>query len=217
MRLRTLLVASLVLFFGFVGPTEAQPVSSSSDTTMQDRRPIPYPITPSPNFQQALEQGTRTRSGTPGPKYWTNTAEYTLGATINPSSKVLRGHGTIRYHNNSPDTLRQLALHLRQNIHKEGAIRNRPAEVTGGMTLDSLKVAGRALQRVASPRRLQRQGQGYLVQDTRLLVVLPTPLPPNESTTLETGWHFQIPGADNFRMGQDGEVSYYAKCKRKMP
>lgn len=208
MPLRPLLVASLVLFVGSVGPTAAQPVSSSSDTTMQERRPIPYPITPDQSFQRAVEQGTRTRSGEPGPKYWTNTAEYTLDATINPSSKSLRGHGTIRYHNNSPDTLRRLALHLRQNIHKEGAMRNRMAEVTGGMTIDSLKLADTALQRADSPRRLQRQGQGYLVQDTRLLIALPTPLPPTESTTLETGWHFQIPGADNFRMGQDGEVYF---------
>jgi len=175
---------------------------------MQDQRPVPDPIMPSPGFQQAVEQGTRTQSGAPGPTYWTNTAEYSLNATINPTSNILRGQGTIRYHNNSPDTLRQLALHLRQNIHKEGAMRNRTAEVTGGMTLDSLKLAGTSLQRAASPRQLQGQDQGYLVRDTRLLIALPTPLPPDESTTVKVGWHFQIPGAENFRMGQDGEVYF---------
>jgi hypothetical protein len=175
---------------------------------MQDRRPIPDPITPGRGFQQAVKQGTRTRSSAPGPNYWTNTAEYTFNATVDTASKRLRGYGTIRYHNNSPDTLRRLVLHLRQNIHEEGAIRNRTAEITGGMTLDSLQLADAPLERADSPRRLQRQGQGYLIQDTRLLVLLPTPLPPDDSTTLQVGWHFRIPGADNFRMGQDGEVYF---------
>jgi len=178
---------------------------------MQQRRAIPYPITPDPGFQQAVEAGTRTRSGKPGPNYWTNTADYELDATVDAEDNVLRGSGTIRYHNNSPDTLRQLVLHLRQNIHKEGAMRNRNAEVTGGMTLDQLDLAGvDSLQRVSSMGQLRRQRRGYTVSDTRLIIVLPTSLQPDSTVSLELDWHFQIPGAENFRMGQDGEVYYLA-------
>jgi len=204
---RSVLFASLLLLAS-LGPAAAQP-AASSDTTMQQQRPHPNPITPSEEFQAAIEAGTRTRSGAPGPNYWTNTAHYTLDATVAPASNTLRGRGTLRYHNNSPDTLRRVVLHLRQNIHKEGAPRNRPAEVTGGMTLDSLRIRGRApLQEIQSRRQLQRLGQGYQVSDTRLVVALPAPLAPNDSITLEMGWHFRIPGAENFRMGQDGEVYY---------
>jgi len=188
----------------------AQPVSTS-DTTMQQRRPVPYPIIPDQAFRRAVEEGTRTRTGKPGPNYWTNTAEYGLEATVDPEANELRGSGTIRYHNNSPDTLRQLAVHLRQNIHKEGGIRNRPAEVTGGMTLDQLGLGeADTLQRVQSQRQLQQLGQGYVVQDTRLIVFPPEPLLPDSTVTLNVDWHFQIPGADNFRMGQDGEVYFLA-------
>jgi hypothetical protein len=33
---------------------------------------------------------------------------------------------------------------------------------------------------------------------------------PDSTATLNVDWHFSIPGADNFRMGQDGEVYYLA-------
>ncbi|HKL87525.1 MAG TPA: M1 family metallopeptidase [Salinibacter sp.] len=209
MRLRLVFGVFLLAFLGG-GVTFAQP-AATSDTTMQQRRPIPYPITLDQPFRQAIEEGTRTRSGTPGPNYWTNTATYDLAATVDPDANVLRGRGTIQYQNNSPDTLRQLVVHLRQNIHKEGGIRNRPAEITGGMTLDRLDLGGAdTLRQVQSRRQLQQLGQGYVVQDTRLIIFPPERLMPDSTATLNLDWHFQIPGADNFRMGQDGEVYFLA-------
>ena len=209
MRLRLILSAFVLALLGG-GAALAQP-AATSDTTMQQRRPIPYPITLDQPFQRAVEKGTRTRSGEPGPNYWTNTATYDLRATVDPGANVLRGSGTIRYRNNSPDTLQQLVVHLRQNIHREGAIRNRPAEITGGMSLDRLDLGGdEDLRRVRSRQQLQRLGQGYVVQDTRLIIFPPERLMPDSTATLNLDWHFQIPGADNFRMGQDGEVYFLA-------
>jgi len=209
MRNRFALAILVLALVGFA-PASAQP-ASSSDTITTQRRAIPYPITPDPGFEQAIEAGTRTRTGAPGPNYWTNTATYDLEATVDASANVLRGSGTIQYRNNSPDTLRQLVVHLRQNIHKKGAMRNRPAEVTGGMTLDRLDLGGAdSLQRVQSRRQLQQLGEGYTVQDTRLIVFPSEPLPPETTATLNVDWHFPIPGAENFRMGQDGEVYFLA-------
>jgi hypothetical protein len=209
MPVRFVLAGVLLAFIG-AGPAAAQP-AATSDTTMQQRRAIPYPITPDRAFQRAVEANTRTRSGAPGPDYWTNTAEYDLDATVDPDANVLTGSGTIRYRNNSPDTLRQLVVHLRQNIHEEGAIRNRPAEITGGMSIDRLDLGGAdTLRQVRSQRQLRRLGQGYVIQDTRLIVFPPESLLPDSTVTLNVDWHFPIPGADNFRMGQDGEVYFLA-------
>src|SRR3954469_15069679 len=87
-------------------------------------RPIPYPVPESRAFARAVERGTRTRTGAPGPKYWQQYARYTIDAELQPSSNQLSAHGTIRYINNSPDTLPVLWLHLNQNLFSPTAIRN---------------------------------------------------------------------------------------------
>ena len=58
----------------------------------------------------------RTGSGTPGPDYWQQRADYVIRATLDTSSRSLRGEERITYTNNSPDTLRYLWLQLDQNV-----------------------------------------------------------------------------------------------------
>ncbi|MFT5516765.1 MAG: hypothetical protein ACI80V_002903 [Rhodothermales bacterium] len=108
-------------------------VTLVSPANSQTRRPVPYPVIPDLDFQQALENGTRSTTGAPGANYWTNTADYVISATLSPTSRILRGAETVSYHNNSPHQLDSVAVHLRQNIHAEGAVRNRPQQVTGGV------------------------------------------------------------------------------------
>ena len=187
-------------------PTSAPPTSADVET----RRPIPYPVQPRYAFQRAIENGTRTTTGEPGPNYWTNTARYDLEARITPADSMLRGSGSITFINRSPDSLRTLAIHLRQNIHKPGMERTRTAEVTGGMTVDRIALNNENLQELRSRQDLRRLGMGYVVDGTRMRVVLPGMLAPGDSVTLQTEWHFRVPGEDNFRMGQDGDVYYLA-------
>ncbi|MEM1270815.1 MAG: M1 family peptidase, partial [Bacteroidota bacterium] len=49
-------------------------------------RVLPYPIVPTPGYQQAVENGTRTPDGKPGPNYWQNFAAYDIDATLDPES-----------------------------------------------------------------------------------------------------------------------------------
>ena len=58
----------------------------------------------------------RTGSGTPGPDYWQQRADYVIRATLDTSARSLRGEERITYTNNSPDTLRYLWLQLDQNV-----------------------------------------------------------------------------------------------------
>src|SRR2546429_9615091 len=60
----------------------------------------------------------REGSGTPGPRYWQQRADYTIRATLDTATHVIAGSETLRYANNSPDTLRYLWLQLEQNIYK---------------------------------------------------------------------------------------------------
>ena len=178
-------------------------VTSALAAQAQDapRRPVPYPVIAPSSFERAVEQGTRTANGEPGSNYWTNTADYDIQATLSPGTKMLRGQETIRYQNNSPDTLRQILVHLRQNLHKEGAIRNRAQQVTGGVQISSVSLNGQPILEDTGPA-------GYAVYGTVMTIRPPEPVPPGGEVELGFAWSFEVPEAGAPRMGQDGEVFY---------
>ena len=75
-------------------------------------------------FERAVAQGTRTRTGAPGPHYWQQWAEYKLEAELNPISKRLTGQGTVTYYNRSPDALKEVYVQLLHNIFAPGGRHN---------------------------------------------------------------------------------------------
>ena len=213
---RSLLFGALAsaLLFSLVsvalGPAHAQvpeaPASPTEDALLPNR-PIPYPVTPPPAFERAIENGTRTPSGAPGPNYWTNTADYTIDATLSPATRTLRGTMTVEYQNNAPNALQQVAFHLRQNLHKQGATRNRPVQITGGLEVSAVEYGGQPLvERTA--QRFQEDVPGYVIRDTRMFVTLPDSIPSGGSATFAMSWSFEVPASGAPRMGQDGEAFY---------
>jgi hypothetical protein len=189
MRLIAHAMALAALLSGVVLSASAQTVSE---------RPIPYPVVPPADFLEAIESGTRTEAGEPGRAYWQQWTDYTLHARIMPDEKRLDGTARIVYHNRSPHPLPVLALQLYQNLHAEGVTRNRPAEVTGGVELMKVTVAGQELTELTD----QNQTSGYAVNGTLMVVSLPQPLTPGRSIELAIDWTFTIPqeGASG-RMG----------------
>ena len=89
------------------------PPAATVSAATGPERPIPYPITESKAFARAVERGTRTRTGEPGPRYWQQYARYTIDAVLQPATNQLSANGTVRYYNRSPDTLPVLWLPLR--------------------------------------------------------------------------------------------------------
>ena len=55
------------------------------------KRPIPGPVVPPPFFRAALERGTRSPDGSPGPNYWQVYSEYDIDARLDPVSGLLSG------------------------------------------------------------------------------------------------------------------------------
>jgi hypothetical protein len=163
-------------------------------------RPIPYPVPESRSFARAVERGTRTRTGSPGPKYWQQYARYTIDAELQPASNQLSAHGTIRYINNSPDTLPVLWLHLNQNLFSPNAIRNVEVPVTGGMELLRVEAGGQTLSRTDSG------SVGYLVDQTRLRIKPPKALMPGDSIDLRMDWAFTVPPDGAPRSGTTGDI-----------
>src|SRR6187402_3402684 len=64
----------------------------------------------------------RSGSGAPGARYWQNRADYALAATLDTTTKTLRGEMTLRYSNRSPDTLRYIWLQVEQNAFKDRSL-----------------------------------------------------------------------------------------------
>ena len=180
------------------------PVDPAPFLAQQPPRPVPYPVFETAAFRRAVENGTRTRTGRPGPNYWQQYADYRIEAELDPAVARLTGRSTVRYHNRSPHALQRLAVHLYQNAHRPDAMRNRVVPITEGMELHRVAVNGREL----SPRARAGDASGYVVNGTVLTIPLAEPLPPGGSAELEFAWSFTVPSLGAPRMGQDGEVFY---------
>jgi hypothetical protein len=149
-------------------------------------RPVPYPVFETRAFRRAVERGTRTRTGEPGPKYWQQFARYRIDAELVPATSLVNGRETVRYFNRSPDTLRAVWIYLNQNLFAPTAARVEPTPVTGGMEILRVAAGGQALAR-------RDTGTGYAVNGTLMRISLPRALAPSDSLDLDIAWAFQVP------------------------
>ena len=147
----------------------------------------------------------RSGSGMPGPKYWQQRADYEIHGTLDTAAKALSGEMTLRYTNNSPDTLRFVWFQVEQNAFKNGSLNSFvfPAESRFGARNFE---GGDAIDRFNQVTAAKKTPLKMRVEGTIMKVDLATPLPPGQSTTFDVAWHFNIPehGAD--RMGRDGSL-----------
>lgn len=162
-------------------------------------RPLPYPVFESNGFARAVANGTRTRTGEPGPRYWQQFARYRIDAELVPATSQLNGRETVRYYNRSPDTLRVPRFFLNQNLFKPGAARNGETPVTGGMEILRVAASGQTLSKADT-------GVGYWIEGTVMGVHLPKPLSPRDSVDIDIAWAFQVPPDGAPREGSTGDV-----------
>jgi Peptidase family M1 domain len=154
---------------------------------------------------------TRSASGTPGPRYWQQRADYTLAATLDTATNVLRGTGRIDYVNRSPEALDYVWVQLDQNLFAPGSIsavlNQPPLRFAGGVVFDfSSKgfVGGITVDRFAAGgRQLTTTLFG-----TMMRVELPQPLAPGRGIAFDIAWHFPIPPYGGGRMGRVGSRFY---------
>jgi len=130
----------------------------------------------------------RTGSGAPGPDYWQQRADYRIDVALDPTTRTVSGREHVTYHNNSPDPLDYLWVHLEQNILRKdsigsltdgGAAVGGPSENSDGIVLHELKAGGKDLD--------------HHVYDTMMRVELPAPLAPGSKFEFDAAWSFQVP------------------------
>jgi peptidase M1-like protein len=197
------------------GQTRAAP---TVDPNAAGPRPIPGPVYESAAFSHAVARGTRTRTGIPGPGNWVQHARYTIAATLDPAHVRLDGRETVVYLNHSPDSLRQIAVHLRQNVFAAGSPRRDPAPITGGVTLGRVTVNDRTVpaapppnpaKPVTAPPRPGPAPDQYTVDGTVMWIALGHPLAPGDSLALGFTWSYTPPPAPaDGREGHDGHVYF---------
>jgi hypothetical protein len=155
---------------------------------------------------------TRAASGAPGPEYWQQRADYTIAVSLDTTQQRVAGSVTIRYTNNSPDTLRYLWLQLDQNLYRPGSKGSMlfPADsrwgvrgFEGGYDIDGLQVNGR-------PTTMH-------VDDTVGRIDLDQPLPPKGGRlTITMNYAFRVPEHGSDRMGRDGTLYEIAQWYPRM-
>ena len=150
----------------------------------------------------------REGSGMPGPRYWQQRADYTIQVSLDTAAHTAGGRETIRYTNNSPDTLRYAWLQVDQNIYREdsrgGAIN--PADARwaargfqGGYAITAFDAVRSAATRGQAGIRRSLM---TTVNGTVLRADLDRPLPPGGTATWDVAFSFQIPEHGSDRMGR---------------
>ncbi len=155
----------------------------------------------------------RDASGAAGPAFWQQRADYTIAATLDTAAHALTGTVTVRYTNNSPDTLRFVWMQVDQNVYRagsEGAALYGPDSrnggsgfFEGGYRLTAVSVNGAAVV----PD----------LHDTMLRLDLATPVPPHGGKlAIVVHYSFVVPEHGSDRMGRDGTLYEIAQWYPRM-
>jgi hypothetical protein len=204
-----LLVAAVLGAAPLVGAHAQTRASPTADPTAGGgTRPVPGPVYESAGFSRAVTRGTRTRSGVPGAGNWVQHPRYTIQATLDVPRNRIEGRETVVYGNRSPDSLLQIAVHLRQNVFAAASPRREAAPITGGVTLGRVLVDGRTVAPVAGGKQPRDPGQ-YAVDGTVMWISLRQPLLPGDSLRLEFAWSYTPPPAPaDGRQGREDHLYF---------
>ena len=155
----------------------------------------------------------RTASGAPGTDYWQQQVDYRIEATLDAASRRITASSSIRYTNNSPDTLRYLWVQLDQNRFRADSLDRR------SRTVSEDQVSYGTLRDHQSMSDTDYGYQGLLftdakgkplaatVVDTMARVDLAAPLRTGETTELKISWAFNI--IEEAAVGGRGGYEYF--------
>jgi hypothetical protein len=154
----------------------------------------------------------RTGSGSPGPRYWQQKADYTISVELNDDTQSITGSETITYTNNSPDVLKYLWLQLDQNILSEqntlastatGALRDSAAAKTYADDVSDFKAGFN----IKSVKETSGKALPYIINNTMMRVDLPQPLKSGEKYSFNIDWSYNI--VDRAIYGQRSGLEYF--------
>ncbi len=186
----TAAVAALISASSIYLPAQA-PQSERSDNDTESVF-APMVLTPAPS-------ATRSANGAPGPKYWQNRVDYKILASLDTFAGSVQASMSIVYHNNSPDELSEIWVHLEQNRFKgtkprqgDGVRLKRHGEHYGYNIVSVNQVVGSKVSATSVEEGPETLGK----------IKLNTPVKSGDKTTIQITYYFYVPPGGN-RMGRD--------------
>lgn len=144
--------------------------------------------------------------------YWQQRVDNDISVTLNDTTHFLSGHIRMRYQNNSPDTLTFLYFHLYPNAYSSDRTAYEKQAVENGHTMhyfsdeqdrgfiDSLQFSAGS-----DTAALRKAGYVATTDPDIIRLILPEPLLPGASTTIETPFRVKIPHPFS-RLGHSGQA-----------
>jgi len=196
-----LLIAALFLAV----PASAQGIQQTKGDYQDKFRQLDE-VLPDPNTY-------RNASGAPGHEYWQQKVDYDIKAVLDEPRRRLTAKGTVRYTNNSPDSLPWLWMQLDQNIFRRdsmaeltdvfGGAGRRGPKVTLGSGSEPTRLSFDELRR---QQAMADNDYGYDIEavtlngvalphtivGTLMRIDLPKPLAPGETIEFAMEWSFAI-------------------------
>lgn len=155
------------------------------------------------NMKEAYDKKSRDKSGKPGISYWQNKPSYTMNIEFDPANSAIYGNETIKYQNNSPDTLKELTLTVLADIYNKNNYQhdwemNRKF-MNEGMIFEKIEVGG---------TQLDLKGMNFSRYATNAFIKLEKPLLPKTSIDIAIKWKFYHPDSLMVREGNYGDSTF---------
>ena len=152
----------------------------------------------------------RTASGKPGPEYWQNAASYQIETNLDDKTHTVSGKVTIKYTNNSPETLDFIWLYLEQNRFTEDSRGTLTTPVQGNRYSGDIE-GGFKLSNISAKTKTGSSSK-HIIDDTRMQLFLDKPLAAKGGEVeIKMNFSFKVPEHGMDRMGRldvDGGTIY---------
>lgn len=130
--------------------------------------------------------------------YWQQRVEYAMDIDFDVKNHQFTGSQSIKYTNNSPDTLYNVFYHLYFNAFQPESmmdVRSRTIEDPDGRVQDRISKLDNTEMGYHKIDRIEQDGSAvkYLVEGTVIEVTLAKPILPNSETTLTMDFNSQVP------------------------
>lgn len=152
-------------------------------------------------YRAAYERDTRTRDGLPTEKYWQNHASYDIKAEFDPSNHLITGHLSVKYFNESPDSLKSIIFKLMQNVYKKGAVRQMAVDIENlhdGIVIKNVQYDGATIPE-----------SSVIQSGTVMTVSLPDYIKKNGYGTISMDFETPVPVTSGFRSGTVDSTSFF--------